>query len=54
MLEICGIILVMKQGVKVKYKIFLKRVGKSIRIIRKSKKLKQDDLVALIKTISVI
>lgn len=29
------------------YKIFLKRVGKSIRIIRKSKKLKQEDLTVL-------
>lgn len=30
-----------------KYIIFLKRVGKSIRIIRKSKKLKQEDLAVL-------
>lgn len=30
-----------------KYKMFLKRVGKSIRIIRKSKKLKQEDLAVL-------
>lgn len=37
----------MKRGVKVKYKMFLKRVGRSIRIIRKSKKLKQEDLAVL-------
>ncbi|WP_050635957.1 helix-turn-helix domain-containing protein [Candidatus Stoquefichus sp. SB1] len=30
-----------------KYEIFLKRMGKSIRIIRKSKKLKQEDLAKL-------
>lgn len=37
----------MKRGVKVKYKMLLKRVGKSIRVIRKSKKLKQEDLAEL-------
>lgn len=30
-----------------KYEVFLKRVGKSIRIIRKSKKLKQEDLAEI-------
>lgn len=36
-----------KRGADVKYEIFLKRMGKSIRIIRKSKKLKQEDLAKL-------
>lgn len=42
-----AVLSVMKRGAKVENKIFLKRVGRSIIIIRKSINLKQEDLAEL-------